>query len=199
MKEIWVMKKINLAYPLKWRFNMNRTVAILWAILISLFVSNVSAEPKPVDGSYVLGAGDQIEILVFNEPNLSIKLMINNSGKISYPLIGQLQLAGKTPEQVANDIRNKLKNGYLKNPMVTVRMLSFRDFYVSGEVKTPGGYEYRPGLTLEQAVAIAGGFTDRADRDDVAIRRTNGQLIEDVLSTQIVFPGDTIIIDQSFF
>ncbi|HIF9197787.1 TPA: polysaccharide biosynthesis/export family protein [Photobacterium damselae] len=178
---------------------MNRIVAIFGAILISLFVSNVSAESKSVDRAYVLGAGDQIEIIVFNEPNLSIKLMINNSGIISYPLIGQLQLAGKTPEQVANDIRNKLKNGYLKNPMVTVRMLSFRDFYVSGEVKTPGGYEYRPGLTLEQAVAIAGGFTDRADRDDVAIRRTNGQLIEDVLSTQIVFPGDTIIIDQSFF
>jgi len=59
--------------------------------------------------------------------------MINNSGIISYPLIGQLQLAGKTPEQVANDIQNKLKDGYLKNPMVTVRMLSFRDFYVSGE------------------------------------------------------------------
>lgn len=178
---------------------MNRIVAIFGVILISLFVSNVSAESKSVDRAYVLGAGDQIEIIVFNEPNLSIKLMINNSGIISYPLIGQLQLAGKTPEQVANDIRNKLKNGYLKNPMVTVRMLSFRDFYVSGEVKTPGGYEYRPGLTLEQAVAIAGGFTDRADRDDVAIRRTNGQLIEDVLSTQIVFPGDTIIIDQSFF
>ncbi|HIF9314792.1 TPA: polysaccharide biosynthesis/export family protein [Photobacterium damselae] len=178
---------------------MNRIVAIFGAILISLFVSNVSAESKSVDRAYVLGAGDQIEIIVFNEPNLSIKLMINNSGIISYPLIGQLQLAGKTPEQVANDIRNKLKNGYLKNPMVTVRMLSFRDFYVSGEVKTPGGYEYRPGLTLEQAVAIAGGFTDRADRDDVAIRRTNGQLIEDALSTQIVFPGDTIIIDQSFF
>ncbi|MCD9477620.1 polysaccharide biosynthesis/export family protein [Photobacterium phosphoreum] len=179
---------------------MKKIVFIIWILTVSLFMSTAaSAAPKIAGNDYLLGAGDQIQILVYNEADLSMKLKIDESGNIIYPLIGKLQLAGKTPDQVALDIRDRLKNGYINNPMVTVSMLEFRPMYVSGEVKTPGSYEYQPGLTLEKAIAVAGGFTDRADRSDIDIRRSNGQLLKDVTPTQAVYPGDTVIIDQSFF
>lgn len=194
------MRKINLVYQLKWRFKMKKIISIILVLTIGLFMSSVvSASSKTEVHDYLLGAGDHIQILVFNEPDLSMKVIIDSSGNIIYPLIGKLQLAGKTPNQVAIDIRNRLKDGYINHPMVTVSMLEFRPVYVSGEVKTPGSYEYQPGLTVEKIIAVAGGFTDRADRSDIDLRRSNGQLLKDVIVTQAISPGDIVIIDQSFF
>ena len=194
------MNKINLVYQLKWRFKMKKIISIILVLTIGLFMSSVvSASSKTEVHDYLLGAGDHIQILVFNEPDLSMKVIIDSSGNIIYPLIGKLQLAGKTPNQVAIDIRNRLKDGYINHPMVTVSMLEFRPVYVSGEVKTPGSYEYQPGLTVEKIIAVAGGFTDRADRSDIDLRRSNGQLLKDVIVTQVISPGDIVIIDQSFF
>lgn len=194
------MNRINLVYQSKWRFKMKKIVSIVWMLTVSLFMSTTASAASKITGDeYLLGAGDQIQILVYNEADLSMKLKIDESGNIIYPLIGKLQLAGKTPDQVAIDIRDRLKKGYINNPMVTVSMLEFRSVYVSGEVKAPGSYEYQPGLTLEKAIAVAGGFTDRADRSDIDIRRSSGQLLKDVTVTQAVYPGDTVIIDQSFF
>lgn len=194
------MRKINLVYQLKWRFKMKKIISIILVLTLGLFMSSVvSASSKTEVHDYLLGAGDHIQILVFNEPDLSMKVIIDSSGNIIYPLIGKLQLAGKTPNQVAIDIRNRLKDGYINHPMVTVSMLEFRPVYVSGEVKTPGSYEYQPGLTVEKIIAVAGGFTDRADRSDIDLRRSNGQLLKDVIVTQVISPGDIVIIDQSFF
>jgi polysaccharide export outer membrane protein len=194
------MRKINLVYQLKWRFKMKKIISIILVLTLGLFMSSVvSASSKTEVHDYLLGAGDHIQILVFNEPDLSMKLIIDSSGNIIYPLIGKLQLAGKSPNQVAINIRNRLKDGYINHPMVTVSMLEFRPVYVSGEVKTPGSYEYQPGLTVEKIIAVAGGFTDRADRSDIDLRRSNGQLLKDVIVTQAISPGDTVIIDQSFF
>lgn len=194
------MRKINLVYQLKWRFKMKKIISIILVLTLGLFMSSVvSASSKTEVHDYLLGAGDHIQILVFNEPDLSMKVIIDSSGNIIYPLIGKLQLAGKTPNQVAIDIRNRLKDGYINHPMVTVSMLEFRPVYVSGEVKTPGSYEYQPGLTVEKIIAVAGGFTDRADRSDIDLRRSNGQLLKDVIVTQAISPGDIVIIDQSFF
>ena len=179
---------------------MKKIISIILVLTLGLFMSSVvSASSKTEVHDYLLGAGDHIQILVFNEPDLSMKLIIDSSGNIIYPLIGKLQLAGKSPNQVAINIRNRLKDGYINHPMVTVSMLEFRPVYVSGEVKTPGSYEYQPGLTVEKIIAVAGGFTDRADRSDIDLRRSNGQLLKDVIVTQAISPGDTVIIDQSFF
>ncbi|MEC6824616.1 polysaccharide biosynthesis/export family protein [Photobacterium piscicola] len=179
---------------------MKKIISIILVLTLSLFMSTLaSAASRTEANDYLLGAGDHIQILVFNEPDLSMKLIIDSSGNIMYPLIGQLQLIGKTPNQIAIDIRNRLKDGYLNNPMVTVIMLEFRPVYVFGEVKTPGSYEYQPGLTVEKVIAVAGGFTDRADRNDIDIRRSNDQLLKDVKVTQAIYPGDIVIIDQSFF
>ncbi len=149
---------------------------------------------------YLLGTGDRIDIIVYGEPDMSMKFKVSKSGVVNFPYIGEVKITGRTPSSIEQEIEERLRGDYLINPMVTINMEAFRLFYVSGEVTSPNGYEYRPALTVEQAIAIAGGFTDRADRDDINIRHGgSNELIEDVELTHPVQPGDTVIIEQSFF
>ncbi|EGQ7696980.1 polysaccharide export protein [Vibrio vulnificus] len=149
---------------------------------------------------YHLGTGDKIEIIVYGEDDLSMKLKIGKAGLVNFPYIGEVKLTGRTPSEIETEIENRLRGDYLLNPMVTVNLESFRLFYISGEVEQPNGYEYQPRLTVEQAIAMAGGFTDRADKGDINIRSGSTlELIEDVELTHPVNPGDTVIIEQSFF
>ncbi|WP_347368266.1 polysaccharide biosynthesis/export family protein [Vibrio vulnificus] len=149
---------------------------------------------------YLLGTGDKIEIIVYGEDDLSMKLKIGKAGLVNFPYIGEVKLTGRTPSEIETEIENRLRGDYLLNPMVTVNLESFRLFYISGEVEQPNGYEYQPRLTVEQAIAMAGGFTDRADKGDINIRSgSTSELIEDVELTHPVNPGDTVIVEQSFF
>ncbi|PQJ88254.1 polysaccharide biosynthesis/export family protein [Aliivibrio sifiae] len=149
---------------------------------------------------YVLGAGDSIDISVFKEPEMSLQLKIHRGGFVNFPYIGDIQLIGRTPAQVEKDIELKLEDGYIVQPMVTVSIEAFRKFFISGEVANPNGYEFQPGLTVEQAIAMAGGFTDRSDRDGINIRlAATNELIENVGPTYPIGPGDVVIIEQSFF
>ncbi|EJB5269281.1 polysaccharide export protein [Vibrio vulnificus] len=149
---------------------------------------------------YHLGTGDKIEIIVYGEDDLSMKLKIGKAGLVNFPYIGEVKLTGRTPSEIETEIENRLRGDYLLNPMVTVNLESFRLFYISGEVEQPNGYEYQPRLTVEQAIAMAGGFTDRADKGDINIRSSSTlELIEDVELTHPVNPGDTVIVEQSFF
>ncbi|MCG6233854.1 polysaccharide biosynthesis/export family protein [Vibrio furnissii] len=190
-----------------------RALVIAWLSLMWLVVSPVSAQETPspsaqsVDDTparelqdYHLGTGDMIDIIVHGEPDMSMKLKISKAGVVNFPYIGEITLTGKTPSQVEADIENRLRGDYLLNPMVTVNLAEFRKIYVSGEVEQPNGYEYQPNLTVEQAIALAGGFTDRADRKDINIRvASNHELIKKVELTHLIQPGDTIIVEQSFF
>ncbi|MGR2822568.1 polysaccharide biosynthesis/export family protein [Vibrio vulnificus] len=149
---------------------------------------------------YHLGTGDKIEIIVYAEDDLSMKLKIGKAGLVNFPYIGEVKLTGRTPSEIETEIEKRLRGDYLLNPMVTVNLESFRLFYISGEVEQPNGYEYQPRLTVEQAIAMAGGFTDRADKGDINIRSGSTlELIEDVELTHPVNPGDTVIVEQSFF
>ncbi|MCU8502233.1 polysaccharide export protein [Vibrio vulnificus] len=149
---------------------------------------------------YHLGTGDKIEIIVYGEDDLSMKLKIGKAGLVNFPYIGEVKLIGRTPSEIETEIEKRLRGDYLLNPMVTVNLESFRLFYISGEVEQPNGYEYQPRLTVEQAIAMAGGFTDRADKGDINIRSGSTlELIEDVELTHPVNPGDTVIVEQSFF
>ncbi|OCH13225.1 MULTISPECIES: polysaccharide biosynthesis/export family protein [unclassified Aliivibrio] len=149
---------------------------------------------------YVLGAGDSINISVFKEKEMSVRLKIHQGGFVNFPYIGDIQLIGRTPAQVEKEIELKLEDGYIVKPLVTVSIEEFRKFFISGEVANPNGYEFQPGLTIEQAIAMAGGFTDRSDRDGINIRlAATNELIEDVGPTYPVGPGDVVIIEQSFF
>jgi len=111
---------------------------------------------------YLLGEGDRISIQVFDEPDLTMESLLGASGIINYSYLGDLQVAGKTSQQVEKQITELLQDGYLVNPSVNVTVLGYRPFFINGEVRSPGSYPYQPGLTLDKAIALAGGLTDRA-------------------------------------
>lgn len=154
-----------------------------------------------IDNTYRLGAGDKIEISVYGEPDLSIdELNINTSGRFDYPYLGRLSALNKTPEQLKNEISIGLKGDYLIAPKVRVSVTEFRSIYVNGEVKQPGAYEYQPGLTVDKAIALAGGFTDRAARNKIYVTKSGrADKANKYALTQTILPGDIIVIEQSFF
>ncbi|MCG3736646.1 polysaccharide export protein [Vibrio cincinnatiensis] len=163
-----------------------------------------SAEPEQslplVSQDYHLGTGDMIDIIVHGESDMSMKFKISKSGVVNFPYIGEVKLNGRTANEVETEIETRLRGDYLLNPMVTINLNAFRQIYVTGEVKQPNGYEYQPHLTVEQAVALAGGFTDRAARKNISIRvSSSDELQKKVPLTHRVQPGDTIIVEQSFF
>lgn len=101
---------------------------------------------------------------------MTTRLKIHRGGYVNFPYLGEIKLSGRTPTQIEEDIEARLVDGYILQPMVTVSIEAFRKFFISGEVANPNGYEFQPGLTVEQAIAMAGGFTDRSDRDSINVR-----------------------------
>lgn len=168
-------------------------------IVLSLFISSTLQADQ--SGDYILDAGDKIRILVYDEPDLTVELFITDDGKINFPLVGSVYVTGKTTRQVQNLIHNGLKGDYLLNPSVQVDIVTYRPFYIHGEVRRPGAYPYQPGLTVDQAVALGGGFTERASTSKMYIKTAFGakKPREKVSLTYSVGPGDTITIEQSFF
>ncbi|MEB0039874.1 MULTISPECIES: polysaccharide biosynthesis/export family protein [unclassified Pseudomonas] len=151
---------------------------------------------------YQLSSGDVININVFGESDLSFKeIRLTDAGTFSYPFIGEINAKGLTPTEVEKLITDKLKDGYLVAPRVSVSVLTYRQFYISGEVKLPGGYPFQPGLTLDRAIAVAGGLTERASDKRISIVRGTDptrRSLKASLNT-LVEPGDTITIEQGFF
>jgi len=152
------------------------------------------------DDQYRLGSGDVISINVFGEGDLSLdEVRLNDAGKFSYPFFGEIDAMGKTAAQLEQMLVSGLKGDYLIDPRISVRILEYRDFFVNGEVKSPGGYPFKPGLTLRKAIALAGGFTERASKSRFSVIRDGNRTPQErALDTQIM-PGDIITIEQSFF
>ncbi|WP_095211244.1 polysaccharide biosynthesis/export family protein [Endozoicomonas ascidiicola] len=150
---------------------------------------------------YELGAGDKISISVYGEDDMEKELILTDAGTVSYPFLGEFMAKGLTVGQLEEHITGQLKGGYFIDPRVTVSIKEYRKFFVSGEVKSPGGFSFEPGLTLEKAIALAGGFTQRASKKDAMVTRENsGQAVEQQLSlNDSVLPGDIIVINESFF
>lgn len=158
-------------------------------------------EPRLVSvttGSYALGEGDQIAIQVFDEPDLTMDALVGGSGAINYSYLGDIKVAGKTAVELEQHITSLLSDGYLVNPSVNISIKQYRPFYISGEVKSPGSYPFQPGLTLNRAIALAGGLTDRASSRRIFISKPDGEQFRAGL-TQPVAPGDTISIREGFF
>jgi len=151
---------------------------------------------------YRLGSGDILSINVFGEADLSLdKVRLGDGGTFSYPFLGEIDARNKSADELEQLIAGGLKEGYLVDPRVSVRILEFREFFVNGEVKSPGGYPFKPGLTLRKAIALAGGFTERASKSKISVIQDNdGDRTprEARLDTPIM-PGDIITVDQSFF
>ncbi|GEB71098.1 polysaccharide biosynthesis/export family protein [Pseudoalteromonas carrageenovora] len=150
--------------------------------------------------SYVLGAGDKVEIKVFGQPDLEVTALLGNSGEVNYPFLGKVKLSGLNTSEVEQVIANGLRPDYLVNPNVYVQVIEYRPFYIHGEVKNPGAYPYQPAMTVNQAIALAGGLTERASIDKIYIfkEQTKQQQNKGSLKSQIA-AGDTIKIEQRLF
>jgi polysaccharide export outer membrane protein len=171
----------------------------------SLVATSTAPPPTPttstVDQTYVLGAGDEVRMFVYNEPDLTTDVRLGPSGEIVAPLVGALNANGMTTVQLAQALADRYRQGYLRNPQVTVTIAVYRPFYVIGEVTRPGPYPYESSLSLSRAVAIAGGFTSRAGTGRVWVRRngaTSEQAysINDALALQ---PGDSVRVGASLW
>jgi protein involved in polysaccharide export with SLBB domain len=150
---------------------------------------------------YHLGAGDKVRIIVFGEESLTGEFFVSGAGKISFPLIGEIDALGVTVPQLQSAIATKLADGYLKHPRVSAEVLNYRPFYILGEVMKPGEYPYTNGLTVQNAVATAQGFTYRADTHKVFIKRAQTDSEKQAPLTPVtpVLPGDTIRIGERLF
>jgi polysaccharide export outer membrane protein len=167
--------------------------------------SSPNAEPiadatVPVE-EYRLGSGDKLRIIVFNEADLSGEFLVDGSGMVSMPLIGEVAAMGLTVREFQRSVETSLKDGYLNDPKVSAEVLNFRPYYILGEVNRPGTYPFSDNLTVLNAVATAEGFTYRANQRVVFIRRANDTQERQVplTSTTRVSPGDTIRIAERIF
>ena len=163
--------------------------------------SSPASSTAPAVYEYRLGAADKVRIIVFGEDSLTGEFFVSGSGTISFPLIGEVNVLGLTLPQVADAIAAKLADGYLKQPRVSAEVLNYRPFYILGEVMKPGEYPYTNGLTVQNAVATASGFTYRADTHKVFIKRaaTDTEKQEALTPTTPVMPGDTNRIGERLF
>lgn len=171
-------------------------------VLGMLLITSSYAQAAEGNSQYKLASGDVIRINVFGELDLSFEeLRLTDAGTFSYPFIGEVKAKGKTAAEIEQIIVDKLQGDYLVDPRVSVSVLTYREFFISGEVKTPGGYPFQPGLTLRRAVALAGGLTERASQNRITIIRDQDENRTAVAATldTLVMPGDTITIDQGFF
>jgi polysaccharide export outer membrane protein len=160
------------------------------------------APPKPVyDAPYRLDAGDRLRVVVFGQEGLTNTYAIDAGGSITMPLIGAVGARGRTPAGLAAEISAKLRNGFIREPSVAVEVETYRPFFILGEVAAPGQYPYVPNMTVESAVAIAGGFSPRAKRDSVTLTHTDnaGSSRTLVPLGTPINPGDTVLIGERWF
>lgn len=152
-------------------------------------------------GPYRLDAGDQLRVTVFGQTDLSRVYPVDVGGNITMPLIGAVPARGRTTDMLAADISARLAANYLRHPDVTVEVQAYRPFFVLGEVQRAGQFPYVSGMTVQTAIAIAGGYTYRADREGVTItRQGHGKLIRGYAPNDVpVMPGDTIYVDERLF
>lgn len=157
--------------------------------------------PYVAEPPYTLDSGDRLRIVVFGQQGLTSTYLVDAGGNIAMPLIGSVPARGKTPQQLGQEITAKLRNGFMRDPNVSAEIVAYRPFFILGEVTTPGQYPYVAHMTVETAVAIAGGYTPRADKGDVTVSRViNGQTAKFVAPTTYpVQPGDTIRVKERWF
>ena len=150
---------------------------------------------------YQLGSGDQIKVTVYGEEDLSGEFELDGSGTISMPLIGAVTLSNQVLTRAESLIVEKLADGYLINPRVSIEVLNYRPFYILGEVDKPGSYPYVSGMTVLNAVALASGFTYRASESKIEVtRKINGEEVKMRIDvTAAVLPGDIIRVPERFF
>lgn len=178
-----------------------KAAQLLIKITLSLLLIYSSLLHAQENYTYKLSTDDEISITVFDEPDLSIKkVKIGTNGSISMPLIGQISVKGLTLAEIEQQVIKMLLDGYLKKPNVTVTITEYRPFYINGEVKKPGSYSFRKDLTIQKAITLAGGFTERASKSSISlVGELDNNKSKKVSLKDTVKPGDVITISESFF
>jgi len=160
-----------------------------------------STTPLDTLSNYQLGPGDRIKIAVYEEKDLTVETALTDAGTILYPFLGEIKVSGMTVGRLSELIIQKLKGPYLVDPKVSISVTQYRSFFIYGEVQKPGSYPYQPGLTVQRAVAIAGGFTERASRRAILLEKESDPAhaqTKTKLNTAVE-PGDVITVEESFF
>ena len=161
-------------------------------------ICDTTSQDGAASGGYSLGPGDRLQVVVFRHPDLSGQFALDGEGYLALPLVGEMAAGGLTTRQLEEALENQLKaDDLLVSPQVGVQVVTHRSFYVLGEVGTPGSYEYQSGITVINAVALAGGYTPRADQSGAAIARGGCRLATQADTS--VRPGDIITIAERFF
>ena len=185
--------------------------SIAYACFCILFLSGCAATTGQLtpdssikelpQGAYVLGTGDQIEITVYGQEQISGNYIVDSNGNIALPLIQSISAKGLTIPELQSNIRDELSPKYLKDPKVSIQVLKYRDIYILGEVRNPGKFSYVPNMTLVQAIAVAGGHTYRAQEDKAEITRETSEGVQTFMAPAKTFvePGDTIIVKRRWF
>ena len=157
--------------------------------------------PATLNAPYRLASGDRLRIIVFGQDNLSNSYSVDGGGMISMPLIGRVRAQGLTTGELEKSIEARLRQGYIREPSVSAEVEAFRPFFVLGEVTTAGQYPFINGMTVQNAIAVAGGFTPRAVESAVQVTRTmDGK--PTTFSAPLAYPlrpGDTVTVQERFF
>ncbi len=166
---------------------------VLWAV-----AGTAAAEPIVAAPVYRIGPNDVVRVQVFGEEDLAVESKVGGDGAINFPLLGAVTVAGKTVKELQEFLAIRLAEGYVRSPRVTVLMVRYRNFYVSGEVKTPGGYPYEAGLTVQKALSLAGGATERAETKAISVTRVTGDRTETMRLGWggLVLPDDILTVGQ---
>lgn len=164
------------------------------------------ATAEPIDiqerlKDYQLGPSDQVRLIVYGEPDLSGEFAVNSRGQISLPLLGEIDAGGLSIEEFRQTVVAGLSEGYVVDARVAAEVIRYRPYYILGEVGEPGEYAYSAGMNVIKAVAAAGGFTYRANKSAVFIKRANSdqEMKYELTQQLVVLPGDVVRIGERFF
>ena len=155
-----------------------------------------------LSSDYRLSPGDKVKVTVFNEADLTGEFPVNESGSVAFPLVGEVAASGKSVPEFKAALTKTLGGRFVKNPKVSVEVANYRPFNVIGEVRNAGQFSYRPGLSMQDAVAMAGGFTYRANTRLLYVRRADagGESSINPDERQVpVMPGDNIRVPERYF
>jgi len=184
-----------------------KVLAVALAATVAL-LSGCASSPPPAKGfetaalqPYRLDSGDRLRVTVFEQQGLTNTYTVDQAGYIAFPLVGQVAARGQTLPALEGAIASRLKQGYLRDPDVSIEIDRYRPVFVMGEVGRPGQYSYVPGMTAQNAIAIAGGFTSRGNERDVDVtRKVNGQVATGrTIVTAPILAGDTIYVRERLF
>ena len=186
------------------KMKLMMTLLFAYGLMVGIANADGGSNSAPINelmSSYKLGAGDQIRIIVFREPDLSFETELTDAGTIIFPFLGEINVAGLTVGGLKDKITQGLDGRYIIDPKVSISVVKYRQFYVNGEVERPGAFPYLPGLTVQKAIAMAGGFTDRAEKSRVEIiheKDVSHKPVKETLDATVQ-PGDVVVVDESFF